>query len=358
MTNVPFIEGILVTTHPIQERKKMENALSESEEKYRTLFKETPDYTILLGIDGIILDVNKATINLAGLSKEELIGINFSELKIIPHEDMVLHLDKISALLKGENIKPFDSRFIDKNGNIRHVLVHLKEVKKNGNISYILGIASDITDQKIAANEIESSLKEKNLLLQEIHHRVKNNMQIISSLLNLQTQYVDEKEAINVLMESQNRVKSMAMIHEKLYLSNDLTNVNFVDYIQSLVLNLFYSYNTEDTWIKPILEIENVCLNMETAVPCGLIISELVSNSLKYAFPNERKGEILVSLKSVDDKYELIIRDNGVGLPEEIDFNNLETLGLLLVNNLTEQIDGELTIKRSPETEFKIILKN
>ena len=106
-----------------------------------------------------------------------------------------------------------------------------------------------------------------------------------------------------------------------------------------------------------LLEIEKITLNMETAVPCGLIISEIVSNSLKYAFPNERKGEIYVSLKTVDDKYELIIRDNGIGLPEELDFNNLETLGLLLVNNLTEQIDGELTINRSPGTEFKIKFK-
>jgi len=162
-------------------------------------------------------------------------------------------------------------------------------------------------------------------------------MQIISSLLNLQTNYVDDKEGVNVLKESQNRVKSLAMIHEKLYMSDDLAHINFVDYIQSLVINLFYSYNVENVQIKPILQIENVSLNMETAVPCGLIISELISNSLKYAFPNEMKGEIYVSLKSVADNYQLIINDNGMGLSEEIDFNNPKTLGLLLVNSLTEQ---------------------
>ena len=141
-------------------------------------------------------------------------------------------------------------------------------------------------------------------------------------------------------------------------MSKDLTHINFVDYIQSLVSNLFYSYNVENNQIKPILKIENVTLNMETAVPCGLIISELVSNSLKYAFPNGKKGEIFMSLKSIDDKYELIIRDNGLGLPEKLDFNNLESLGLRLVNSLTEQIDGELTINRSHGTEFKSLLKN
>ena len=132
-------------------------------------------------------------------------------------------------------------------------------------------------------------------------------MQIISSLLNLQIQYVDDNEAVNALKESQNRVKSMAMIHEKLYLSKDLTQINFVDYIESLVSNLFYSYNINNSNIKPLLEIDNINLNMETAIPCGLIISELVSNSLKYAFPNGKQGELLVSLRSKDNYYELTV---------------------------------------------------
>jgi two-component sensor histidine kinase len=248
----------------------------------------------------------------------------------------------------------YETKVRDKAGNIKDLLVTIVSIPST---QKQLASILDITKRKIADNKIKSSLKEKNNLLQEIHHRVKNNMQIISSLLNLQIKYVDEEEAVNVLKESQNRIKSMAMIHEKLYMSDDLAHINFVDYIQSLVKNLFYSYNVENTNIKPIFEVEDVTLNMETAVPCGLIISELVSNSLKYAFPNEKKGEILVSLKTVDDKYELIIRENGIGLPEELDFNNLETLGLLLVNNLTEQIDGELTINRSPGTEFKIKFK-
>lgn len=147
------------------------------------------------------------------------------------------------------------------------------------------------------------------------------------------------------------------MIHEKLYLSEDLNHINFVDYIQSLVSNLFYSYNIENEQIKSILQIENVNLNMETAIPCGLIINELISNSLKYAFPNEMKREIYVSLKSVQDVFEMIIKDNGIGLPNDLDFNNLETLGLSLVNNLTEQIDGELIINKSKGTEFKFNFK-
>ena len=357
MTHNPNIEGIIVTTHPIHQRKEMENALLESEEKYRTLFEEDPDYTILIGTDGILLDVNNATINMAGLSRHELIGKNFSELKIIPPEDIELHLDKINRLLQDELVKPYESRLIDKEGNIRWTLIHFIAVKEKENISYILGIATDITVQKLAENELRSSLKEKNILLQEIHHRVKNNMQIISSLLNLQIKYVDEEEAVNVLIESQNRVQSMAMIHEKLYESENLTNINFIEYIQSLVSNLFHSYNVKNSRIKTILEIDKVNLNMETAIPCGLIISETVSNCLKYAFPNDMSGEIFISLKSIDIGYELIIRDNGIGLPEKLEFSKLESLGLLLVNNLTEQIDGELKINKQNPTEFKITFK-
>jgi two-component sensor histidine kinase len=162
---------------------------------------------------------------------------------------------------------------------------------------------------------------------------------------------------VNVLKESQNRVRSMAIVHEKLYQSKDLTHINFVDYTQSLVYNLFYSYDIDNTQIKSILKIEDISLNIETAVPCGLIISELISNSLKYAFPNKMNGEIIISLKYEKDNYQLCISDNGIGLPEDINFNNIKTLGLLLVNSLTEQIDGEVTIYRDHGTKFKITFK-
>lgn len=250
--------------------------------------------------------------------------------------------------------REYETKGQDREGNIKDLLVTVVTIP--GTQKELASII-DITKRKNAENLIKSSLNEKNTLLREIHHRVKNNMQIISSLLNLQTRYTNDEEAVNILKESQNRVRSMAMIHEKLYQSKDLSHINFIDYIHSLVSKLFYSYNIKEAQITPVLEIENVNLNMETAVPCGLIISELISNSLKYAFPNEMKGEICVSLKSVGDKYELIIRDNGIGLPEALDLNNLESLGLLLVNNLTEQIEGKITINKSHPTQFKITFR-
>ena len=205
---------------------------------------------------------------------------------------------------------------------------------------------------------IKESLREKEALLTEIHHRVKNNMQIISSLLNLQSQYVEgDQMAADVLKESQNRVKSMAMVHEKLYQSDNLTEIKIDDYIKRLVSDLFYSYNILQDQINPVIDVEKIRFNMETAIPCGLIISELVTNSLKHAFPEKRKGEIRVSLKILNNKYVLVVSDDGVGLPNELDFKNTNTLGLQLVNSLVNQVDGEIELDKSHGAEFTIIFK-
>jgi PAS domain S-box-containing protein len=341
----------------ITERKIIEKSLIESEDKYKTLFEADPNYTILIDIDRFIMDVNAATISITGLSKEKLIGKHLNELDIILEEDKVQHIGKIIDLLDGNKVKPFEARLIDKNGNLRWVNVRLISIEKDNVISYILIIASDITELKKYENEIQDSLHEKEILLQEIHHRVKNNMQIISSLLSIQTRYVDDEESVNVLKESQNRVKSLAMIHEKLYKSKNFNKIYLLDYIESLVWDLFYSYGIEKGRIKPILDIDDVKLNIETSVPCGLIITELVSNCLKYAFPDQREGKLEVSLKIVDDFYELTICDNGVGIPEDIDFFNTDSLGLQLVNSLTDQIDGKIEFDRSNGTKFTIIFK-
>ncbi len=301
------------------------------------------------------MDINDITANLSGLSKEELVGKSFNELDFYQIEDYSEQRIRFQEALNEKSPPPYISE-VTINGN-KHWIENRLTLLKDDDERSILLIANDITESKKAEKEIKSSLKEKENLLREIHHRVKNNMQIISSMLNLQTKYVDDVEAIDVLQESQNRVKSMAMIHEKIYQSNDLEEINFADYIQSLVLNLLSVYNIDKNLVKSTFKIENITLNMETAVPCGLIISELISNSLKYAFPNKMQGEIIVTLKSIDDTYELMIKDNGIGLPEGIDLDNLESLGLLLVKVLTEQIEGELIINSENGTEFKIRFK-
>ncbi len=204
--------------------------------------------------------------------------------------------------------------------------------------------------------ELKNSLRDKEVLLREIHHRVKNNMQIISSLLNLQIKYEDLDETVGVLKESQGRVKSMAIIHEKLYELSSLDNINFKEYLEKLIYDIFYSYGIRNGSIKSSLIIKDVYLNIDTAIPLGLIINELVTNSVKYAFPEE-KGEIKVKFESNQDQMELTIADDGIGIPEDIDFENSKTLGLQLVETLTNQLEGKLELNIHHGTEFKIIFK-
>ncbi|MCE5213416.1 MAG: histidine kinase, partial [Methanobacterium sp.] len=205
--------------------------------------------------------------------------------------------------------------------------------------------------------KLKESLTEKETLIKEIHHRVKNNLQIISSLLDLQEDYVKEDpSAVSVLEESKNRVISMAMIHEMIYQSEDLSHINFADYIRNLTSNLFQSYGAGFN-ITSELNVERICLNIETSIPLGLLITELVSNSLKYAFPEAKEGNITIELHQKNNIYELIIGDNGVGIPEEIDFNTESTLGLRLVPSLVHQLDGTIQLDRNQGTKYTIKFK-
>jgi PAS domain S-box-containing protein len=349
----------MVGTHKdITGRIGMEKALTESEEKYRTLFNANPDYTFLMGPDGKIKDVNGATIKIIGLSKEEILGITFSDLGMKLDCDLGPYMDKIGRALKGKQIDPFETEITDINGYNRWLNIFTSIIEKEGSISYILIIARDITLEKKISKEIKDSLREKEVLLQEIHHRVKNNMQIISSLMSLQTKYVDDEVSLDVLKESQNRVKSMALVHEKLYRSEDLTHINIYNYINNLVLDLFFSYGVLRDQIIPIIDIEEIKLNIETAVPCGLIINELVSNVLKHAFSDKKNGKMWLSFHLTDDnQIELIVKDNGSGLPDDFNLDSSNSLGMQLVISLVNQLDGSIKINRADGTEFNIQFK-
>jgi two-component sensor histidine kinase len=217
----------------------------------------------------------------------------------------------------------------------------------------------DITERKRAEEKIQAALIEKEILLREIHHRVKNNMQIISSLLRLKSKYIKDKKYRILFEESQNTIKSMSLIHEKLYKSKDMSNVDFKEYIIDLVNGLFLSYGVNRSVITSRIDIENVFLGLDFAIPCGLIINELITNSLKYAFPDGRKGEIKIAFSKINENiYELFVGDNGVGIPENIDVGNTESLGLRLVSMLVnDQLEGGMDLKRNKGTKFRIIFK-
>ena len=213
----------------------------------------------------------------------------------------------------------------------------------------------DITERKKAEDTLVTSLREKEVLLKEIHHRVKNNLLVVSNLLEFQSDMFTEPELIKVLDDSRNRIYSMALIHEKLYRSTNLEKINFADYLEDLIDNLFDSYNIQAGQIEFKLDIEPVGLNIETAQPCGLIVNELVSNTLKHAFPNGRSGIVYLGLhQNQEDKIILTVRDNGIGFPAGVDFRNVESLGMELVCTLTEQIEGTITLNQENGTLFTL----
>lgn len=207
-----------------------------------------------------------------------------------------------------------------------------------------------------SSKKLQYSLKEKEILLREIHHRVKNNMQIILSLLNLQSAYIEDKKMSGVFKESQDRIRTMALIHEKLYQSENLANINFREYVETLVYGLFQSYGKRKITVD--IDVEDISPGMDVAIPCGLIINELVSNALKHAFPRG-EGKIKVVLQKVGTEIQLVISDNGVGIPNDIDFRNTKSLGLQLVTLLAEeQLNGKIELNRLEGTEFRIIFGN
>ncbi|WP_254568241.1 histidine kinase dimerization/phosphoacceptor domain -containing protein [Oscillatoria sp. HE19RPO] len=213
----------------------------------------------------------------------------------------------------------------------------------------------ELSDRKKAQCQIKASLEEKELLLKEVHHRVKNNLQVISSIFSLQSSYIEEPRILSILRDSQNRIASMALIHEKLYHSDTLAKIDFNDYIESLTSNLFscYSINAQKVLLK--LDIENVSLNLDTAIPCGLLLNELVSNSLKHAFPDNGSGTIFIEFTAqTNQQLNLMVRDTGRGLPEGLDFKKTNSLGLRLVRALTRQLRGTLEIKNSHGACFQI----
>jgi len=212
----------------------------------------------------------------------------------------------------------------------------------------------DITDRKNLENEVAASLKEKEILLKEIHHRVKNNMQVISSLLSLQARLMKDPKSREAIRESQNRVLSIALVHEKLYQSKNLARIHYDDYLKKIGENLIHSYGISAGKIRLDIHADDMVLPINKAIPVSLIINEMLSNALKYAFPKEKKGIITIDFRRAGDHYTLIVKDDGVGLPKKIVLDTIETLVLQLVNSLVAQIQGTLSLQRVNGTEYRI----
>lgn len=360
LTSPIIINGDLAAVYgiyrDITERKQAEEALRISEEKYRNLVELSPDAILFLDMKGTITSCNTFMIKATGYAKEEIVGKHISELKLLRSKDVPKYMKLIDSAARGKVPEPFEVTWNHKDGTNLSAEVRVGFIKENGENVGLQVVARDITERKRAEKMIKTSLREKEVMLREIHHRVKNNMQIISSLLRLQSRQIENKKILDMFNVGQNRIRSMALIHESLYQSKDLARISFYDYIKRLTTHLFSIYRTELESINLKVDIKDVFLDINRAIPCGLIINELVSNSLKHAFTDGKKGEIAVEMDEDErGRYTIIVSDTGIGFPEELDFQNTETLGMQLVTDLVRQLDGNMKLSRLKGTEFKIV---
>jgi PAS domain S-box-containing protein len=238
-----------------------------------------------------------------------------------------------------------------KDGSIFSAEANISQLEIDGEKIYT-AILRDVSERKIIENDLRESLAEKEILLQEVHHRVKNNLQVISSLFTLQSNTTDDPESLALIRESQHRIQSMALIHEKIYQSENLAQINFQHYVRDLVTEIFQSYQTSSVNVRLTFELEPVSLEINKAIPCALILNELTSNALKYAFTEQKSGNLNFVLKVENEQQLLLtVSDDGNGIPDKINFSSAKTLGLRLVRVLTRQLNGKVELKQNPDCE-------
>ncbi len=386
------IVGIFAAARDITVRKKTETALQESEERYRTLIDRLPDY-VIVHREGILLYINRAAASRIGYSADALMGKHLLEFVAPDCRNLLIRSMKLR--MEGLEIPPYEIRIIAGDGTRRTVLVNGAYIQYQGSPAS-LNVLTDITTLKAAeesireANEqleirvaertealqktnvqleeevvarrkaeqeIGRSLAEKELLLREIHHRVKNNLQIIISLLNLQSRYIHDQKILDAIQDSQNRVRAMSLIHERIYRSHSIATINLNDYIRYLVNQLFGFYAIQSSQVRATVTMEDIPVDIDMATPIGLILNELITNSIKHAFPEGRAGQITIGCTLISaDTLRLVYQDNGDGLPPGFDWRNTESLGLRLVNSLVDQLDGTIEQGAGPGTIFIITL--
>ncbi len=327
--------------------------LENTKERVEGILNNNPDAILLLSPEGRIELCNTAFYKMFGYAEDEIPGLPLYALVASEYEEAIQELVHVCSN-KGQ-AKWFQVVGRRKNEEMFDTGAALAAITTNGLTTALVCSLRDISEQVQAEEQIKASLQEKEVLLREIHHRVKNNMQVISSLLALQAGYTDDEDANQMFRESQNRIRSMALVHELLYQSHDLAHIDFVEYVHKLTRHLLYSYLTDPGRIGLEIVSDPIYLEIDMAIPCGLIINELISNSLKHAFPDNRKGIIRVELRTDGNGlHTIIVRDNGVGIPEKLNVHQTETLGLQLVTSLAGQLNATIGLHRYRGTTFEI----
>lgn len=325
--------------------------LESSEKELREIFNTAHDAIIIFSpAGGTVLDVNKRACDMYGFTRPEFVGMSLDTIS----KDSPMGQLKITESLHYGDYLHFETIHYRKNGSEMVLEVNASVINYRGKTA-ILSLNRDITERKSAEHQIKQSLSEKEILLKEIHHRVKNNLQIISSLLDLQSETQDDPTVLQVFQDSRNRIRSMALVHENLYLSVDLARIDSSEYLQSVADYFFATYGNMEDRITPNIQVENILLDMDTAIPIGLILTELLSNALKHAFPPNHNGTLFVRFRSQPKGFlTLTVRDNGIGLPDHIDLKESKSLGLQLVTLLSRQLKGKIEIIRKSGTTFKL----
>ncbi|CAG1008058.1 MAG: PAS domain S-box protein [Candidatus Methanoperedens sp.] len=356
------LTGLSFIIHDISQRKKAEDLLIRSKEFTETVLNSMNDAISVIDVNNFrIIDANSVFLGNYEMKKDEVIGKTCHEIIHNCAEPCAPPIDicpLIETLKTGTN-STSELVHYNKGEEKRYFEVSTSPIgDENGKVVSVIHVSRDITERKKSEKLIQDSLHEKETLLREIHHRVKNNMQIISSLLLLQSQNIVDQKYLDIFNDSNNRILSMALIHEKFYQSENLAQINIQEYINDLASNLMGSYGTKGN-AELEINVDNIPLNINYAVPCGLILNELITNSLKYAFPKDRHGKIKIIFQKMDgNMIYFSVSDDGIGIPGDMDTRNTKSLGMHLIYTLSEnQLHGEITLNRERGTEFQINFK-
>jgi PAS domain S-box-containing protein len=342
----------------VSARNESERALRESEAKYRALVEATDTGYVIMDAQGRALDANAEYVRLTGHSAvEEIRGRSVLEWTAEYHREK--NSRALEQCVAKGFIRNLELDYIDERGCVIPIEVSATAMPDDKCGMQLIGLCRDVTYYKMTENRLRKSLNEKKVLIREVHHRVKNNLAVIASLINLQQRYA-ENDALGTLFEAtRRRIRSMALAHEMLYQSANLAEVSVREYIRRLIGHLSVSAFGITSSILFKQEVEDASFSMEATVPLGLILNELVTNCIKHAFPDGRGGEIRISFRAVGEKeFELSVADNGVGLPEGIDMENPKSLGLELIRILAEQLRGSVEFGGVEGTEIRVRLKH
>lgn len=336
--------------------ESLAGALRESQERYKSVVSTSPLGIHITDVEGKLVLSNQAHHRIFEAPEGSLVGQYVWDL--LADDPEKEKLKEYLKYLAEEQPPPTPVYSVNKTfaGNLIDVKVDWNYIRDDsGSVMGFCTIVEDITEKKKTEDALKQALDDKGMLIREAHHRAKNNFAVIQSLLSLQVKDINDEKSKEYFADAQSRVKGMTMIHDMLQATADIKRLELSQHIRNFVDSLFNSYNIRPDHIKLRYEIQDIALDVNTVIPLGLIINELVSNALKYAFPDETKGELVISLKSIDENsYELLIKDSGVGLPEDFNLKKAKSLGLRIVNSLTKQINGTLEVSKKDGAEFRI----